>query len=845
MDLTTSTARFERIYRSLVLADMKRQLAPFFPPETLPENDLAYALSVASRFALGADGSNELTAPAAKRAYDVAIRSLSFGNGTAPVFREASGVVLSRLGNFPAIRLLRERYEDRSSPFSALENLAREFENRVTSQGSSTILTDFQVRLLRALEGKKWVSVSAPTSAGKSFTLELEIKRQLEREGKYQVAYLVPTRALIRQVTLDLVQIVRGTPYRDVPILSVPSPPEELVANAKIIYVLTQERFANLLAAAGTQLKLDALIVDEAQGISEQDRGQTLEAVIGEALRRFPSAKVFFSSPLKSNPEYLPIIFAAGVNTESFVEYMAPVAQNILSIRPLKGRGCTQKAQFDIWLEGEFASLGTVDLPFKFRKPYLHMFAINLTAPDQTSIIYCNEPSGAEKIAGALAEHLPDNRTDDPAIEEVVDFLREHIHSKYRLADVLEKRVAFHYGNIPQIIRARIEELSRDRIVRFVCCTSTLLQGMNLPAKNIFVENPKKGWGRPMSPSDFWNLVGRAGRMAKEFEGNIYCIHGVEWESDPLKAPKLDRITSAFTSALTDHVDEVVQVASEPPASSESEISWAEQTVARVYSQYTTKNARISESQFSNDENRSALQDFDQTMTGLAMRQTLPPLIFEQNLFFHPSRLELLANRFRVDGPVLWVPPNPRAANAYAKLSSCFQLLDEVFFRTGHQTYKYDAFLALAWMKGASLKQLIENKIEYKKAGNDIETINHLIRELFDEVETKLRYKYVKYMRTYRDVLISIFEERGRGGEAERIPPIHLYLEYGASSVTLINLIAIGLSRTSAILLKHARGLGDELSTRDCQEAIERIDVKNSSMPAICKQEITRLRRRN
>src|SRR5882762_4540198 len=160
-------------------------------------------------------------------------------------------------------------------------------------------------------------------------------------------------------------------------------------------------------------------------------------------------------------------------------------------------------------------------MPFKFRRPYIHKFAIKLTAADSTSIIYCNDPSTADKTAAILAKDLSEQDINSDT-QDLIDFLRSHIHSRYRLADALAQGVAFHYGNIPQIIRARIEELLRDRVLRFVCCTSTLLQGVNLPAKNIFLENPKKGRGKPMLPGDFWNLVGRAGRMSKEFTGNVY-----------------------------------------------------------------------------------------------------------------------------------------------------------------------------------------------------------------------------------------------------------------------------------------------------------------------------------
>lgn len=54
-------------------------------------------------------------------------------------------------------------------------------------------------------------------------------------------------------------------------------------------------------------------------------------------------------------------------------------------------------------------------------------------------------------------------------------------------------------------------------------CTSTLLEGVNMPAKNVFILNNKNG-SNPFQPIDFWDLAGRAGRLRYELSGNIICL---------------------------------------------------------------------------------------------------------------------------------------------------------------------------------------------------------------------------------------------------------------------------------------------------------------------------------
>ena len=175
-----------------------------------------------------------------------------------------------------------------------LEAAVREEENRSEDAPEGVTLTDFQVRLLRALRETASVSVSAPTSAGKSFTLELELLHRLAKTGPYTAIFLVPTRALIRQVSVDLTNLLR-TNKIECSVLSSLSVPEsdDNESPQRFIFVLTQERFATFLAGALDNLRIDAIIVDEAQEIGKDRRGITLERVIRLATRRFPEAQLF------------------------------------------------------------------------------------------------------------------------------------------------------------------------------------------------------------------------------------------------------------------------------------------------------------------------------------------------------------------------------------------------------------------------------------------------------------------------------------------------------------------------------------------------------------------------
>lgn len=76
---------------------------------------------------------------------------------------------------------------------------------------------------------------------------------------------------------------------------------------------------------------------------------------------------------------------------------------------------------------------------------------------------------------------------------------------------------------MPQSIRDLIEHHFKIGNIDYLFCTSTLLEGVNLPARSVFILTHKKG-PSPLESVDFWNLAGRAGRLSMELSGDIFCI---------------------------------------------------------------------------------------------------------------------------------------------------------------------------------------------------------------------------------------------------------------------------------------------------------------------------------
>jgi len=113
---------------------------------------------------------------------------------------------------------------------------------------------------------------------------------------------------------------------------------------------------------------------------------------------------------------------------------------------------------------------------------------------------------------------------------------------------------------LPTKLRQEIERAFSDSKIRYLVCTSTLLQGVNLPAKNIFMFKPTKGHNKPLRSADFWNLSGRAGRLRREFQGNIFLIDYSYWARRSLAEPKDTEISSAIESSIKESAEDLQSV---------------------------------------------------------------------------------------------------------------------------------------------------------------------------------------------------------------------------------------------------------------------------------------------
>lgn len=92
--------------------------------------------------------------------------------------------------------------------------------------------------------------------------------------------------------------------------------------------------------------------------------------------------------------------------------------------------------------------------------------------------------------------------------------------NEYRL---LEIGIVVHHGKMPGLMARLLIQVIQERIVHVVLATSTLSEGVNLPIETVIIPSILRS-GERISPREFSNLIGRAGRPGIGTEGRSLIL---------------------------------------------------------------------------------------------------------------------------------------------------------------------------------------------------------------------------------------------------------------------------------------------------------------------------------
>lgn len=758
IDKVWENPRFHSVALEVELAWLSRELAI----SSHPFSDFKSALQLTKAAAILACSSKLEHRQAAFR---VATQAFELSEHSVLPFAQMLRVILARLGNIPSIKTR----QSISSSLSELpwllvaEEIDRVEKQSVVIGSERLTLTPFQFDLWSRLNRGERIALSAPTSAGKSFVLQAFIKEIFRQQPASDVLYLVPTRALISQVSQDFAKLFDGD-ERHPEIITIPSDEGADLPDGGL-YVFTQER-AQLMLQAHKNFSADIIIVDEAQSIAEGSRGILLQWVVDDLLQRKKKVQVLFASPTIRNLDVFGRMFGL-TNVQSFRSDEPTVSQNFIDVKVETAK----KGIISLHTFGDgtrkIAEIGrlTVGQTLASRRDKLVHIPL-LMKGNGASIVYANGAAEAEDVALQLAEQITEARF-ATALEELSALAKEVVHEKFVLSTCVATGVAFHYSNIPTILRLAIENAFKEGVLDYIVCTSTLLQGVNLPAKHIFMFRPEKGRGNPLESTDFWNLSGRAGRLLREFQGNIFLIDYDKWSKHPLSSSKDSNVIPALEDTVAERTEPLIRTIYDRAGTlREKNQADLDSSFLKIYSDF--KSGHLSEML-----RRSGIgQESDKYLSlnaalkEISLEISLPAPILKSSANISPHRQQslfqkihsALESRDRASALKL-VPAHPREPDAYKSyeriLKLCYEELSTT--NTSQTVHRFHALLAFRWMQGWPLPRIIQTQLDRHPERSS----RQVIRDTLNTIESKIRFEVARMFSCYNSILVYALDQTG------------------------------------------------------------------------------------
>ena len=340
--------------------------------------------------------------------------------------------------------------------------------------------------------------VVAPTSYGKS---HLMVGKAIDKyKGGSNVCIVVPTKSLMAQ-TVSMTISIKGS---RADIITHPDMYVRRYQDSPFIAILTQERLMALLSR-NPNMTIDYLFIDESHNLfRNEERSLTLSRAIIITKNRSADTKVDYYSPFIAEPD-TSLLFAGDVSSLSRQSSIS-VSEYMKIPRYYFWDASTNELEiFDQFTDRFFAVDEHVE----------DYYDLLIKRAADKNITYINKPSDVEKFADALANRLPEvdySAESKAIIDDACKIFSKYVHQSYNLIKLLKRGVVLNHGKMPDIIKEHVEFLYRVvNEVKFIVTTSTLLEGVNVPASKLFLVNYAKGLGN-LDPADFKNLAGRVGR---------------------------------------------------------------------------------------------------------------------------------------------------------------------------------------------------------------------------------------------------------------------------------------------------------------------------------------------
>ena len=422
--------------------------------------------------------------------------------------------------------------------------------------------------------------INLPTSGGKTLLAEFKIIQATSGGGI--VAYTAPTRALVNQVAARLRRDLGPLGLRVEKMsgaLDVDGFEDSLLAGPGRFDVLvtTPEKLLLLVRSPDYSLagSLSLCIVDEAHNIGNGARGVSLEMLITTVKRDCGQSGLLLLTPFIPNSDEV----ARWINPHNpkSVKLGINWRPNDRMVGAFYAEG--SRRSIETFFRPLATSADTVEIGGAMRVGKTDSFSksagrVKRTMEDLTSLVATQIDSSRGllvlgrtikstwKMADLIYDNIdaaPGGDDDDDGLAGLVKkFVAGELGARFPLARYLDKGIGVHHAGLPDEVRVLMERLMESGRLRILVGTTTIAQGLNFPVSGILVSSY---WQRreAMRHSDFWNLLGRAGRIDQPSLGVVgIAVDGARGERMGRAARYVQESTEALSSGLARMVDDIL-----------------------------------------------------------------------------------------------------------------------------------------------------------------------------------------------------------------------------------------------------------------------------------------------
>ncbi len=415
------------------------------------------------------------------------------------------------------------------------------------------------------LSSSESFSLQMPTGAGKTALCETLLYAHIRRYEGDTAVLLVPYRSLASELRSSLVRRLNamGISTRCVYGGTVPTGDEVQGLDDTRAIIATPEALSGLLSAGGGFLRRISLVIcDEGHILDSGERGVGLELLLAR-MRSRENAQVrfVFVSAIVPNIEEINAWLGGTPETVVSSDYRPALAD--FALLRASGSGVSSKVALDLHPHEAAPPRYTIERfltfeNFQFTNPATRrrntygfsrlktraVAAARKALPLGAAAVFAANKRGDQGAVGLASELLAqlDHELDLPtpiafADVQKVALAAEYLEDEYGAdwvgTKLLKSGAVIHHGDIPQETREVIEDLIRQEAIRFVICTNTLAEGVNLPIRTLVLysvqRREKVGPPHDLLIRDIKNLVGRVGRAGVTTKGLVICVNEQQW----------------------------------------------------------------------------------------------------------------------------------------------------------------------------------------------------------------------------------------------------------------------------------------------------------------------------